>query len=112
MLATRSRQTLQVSQQKMKYLLPSLGLVMVMTITIVTGYKPMDGTDVLKVLLMAEAQYDTAEEMASKNMISCYIYKLLYYTLSSCTSHQLHHYYSLVPRPPTHPGANIMQIYF
>ena len=62
----------------MKYLLPSLGLVMVMIITIVTGYKPMDGTesDVLKVLLKAAAQYDTAEEMTSKNMISCHIYKL------------------------------------
>ena len=60
----------------MKCLLPSLGLVMVMIIIIVTGYKPMDGTDVLKVLLKAAAQYDTAEEMTSKNMISCHIYKL------------------------------------
>ena len=60
----------------MKYLLPFLGVVMVLTITIVTGYKPMDGSDVLKVLLKAAAQYDTAEEMTSKNMISCHIYKL------------------------------------
>ena len=66
----------------MKFLL-SLGMVMFLTIAIVTGYKQSGSTDVLELVLQAAAQYDTAEEMASKTicMISCH-----YYTWSICYS--------------------------
>ena len=55
----------------MKFLL-SLGMVMFLTIAIVTGYKQSGSTDVLELVLKAAAQDDTAEEMASKSTIACH----------------------------------------